>query len=101
MNQAQKKLNEALNLSVLFPEEQEEIIERVGVLIYQNVLGRTLEIMSDADQNEFEKLLDENQGPVEVISFLRNKIPDLETIIVEEANKLREKSEGIMGQIGN
>ena len=101
MNPIQKNISDALDLSALPPEEQEEIIQRVGALVYQNVLTRALEVMPESDQNDFEKLLDRNAGPEEIFMFLKNKVPDFEKMIVEEAEKLKNKTSSIMGQIGN
>lgn len=101
MNPIQNNIKNALDLDSLPPEEQQEIILRVGALIYQNVLIRVLETMEEADQDEFEKLLDMGAKPEEVFSFLKNKVKDFEKIIDEEATKFKDKSSHIMSQIGH
>lgn len=101
MNPIQKNITNALEIDSLPPEEQQEIILRVGAIIYQNVLIRVMEILTDSEQDEFEKLLDAGAKPEEIFSFLKDKVKDFEKIIDEEAAKFRDKSSSIMNKIGN
>lgn len=101
MNPIQKNIESVLELDNLPVEEQQEIMLRIGAIIYQNVLMRVMETMTDGDQNEFEKLLDNNAKPEEIFSFLKNKVQDFEKIINEEATKFKNKSNNIMSQIGS
>ena len=100
MNPIQKNIENALELENLLPEERQEIILRVGALIYQNVLMRAMEIMTEKDQDEFEKLLDKNAGPEDIFSFLKDRVKDFEKVIDEEAIKFKDKTSSIMSQIG-
>ena len=61
---------------------------------------RVLSVMSEEEENEFEKLLDVNAQPEEILSFLQSKAPDLDKIIEEEAVQFKNKSDSIMSQIG-
>ena len=101
MNPIQQNITNVLELDKLSPEEKQETIVRVGALIYQNVLMRVMEMITEADQDEFEKLLDNNAKPEEIFMFLKNKVADFEKIIDEEANKFKNKASSIMDQIGN
>ena len=101
MNPIQKNISSVLELENLPPEERQEIILRVGALIYQNVLMRVMEVMKEEEQDEFEKLLDKNAGPEDIFMFLKDKVKDFEKIIEEEALKFKNKASGIMNQIGN
>jgi len=101
MNPIQKNIESALELENLSPEERQEIILRVGAIIYQNVLMRVMEVMKEEDQDEFEKLLDKNAGPEDIFVFLKDNVKDFEKIIEEEALKFKNKASGIMDQIGN
>jgi hypothetical protein len=100
-NPIQKNISEIFELDKLLPEEREEFIIRTGAVIYQNVLLRVMETMSEKDQDEFEKILDKNGDPQKIFSFLKEKVKDFEKIIAEEAEKFKNKTSGIMGQIGN
>ncbi|MFZ2072378.1 MAG: DUF5663 domain-containing protein [Minisyncoccia bacterium] len=100
MNPIKENIIEILNLDKLLPEEREEIIIRIGSVIYQNVLMRIMETMPEKDQDEFEKILDNNGSPQEIFEFLKSKVKDFEKIIVEESEKFRNKTSNIMSQIG-
>lgn len=101
MNPIQKNIIEALELETLPKEEGEEILQRIGALIYQNVLMRAMETMSDKNQDEFEEILDKNAGPEEIFIFLKNKVSNFEKIIDEESEKFKNKATDIMDQVGN
>ncbi|MDP2788690.1 MAG: DUF5663 domain-containing protein [bacterium] len=96
----QKSIAEILEAENLLPEEVEELLLRVGALIYQNVMTRAVESLTDEEQNKFEKILDKQSEPEEIFTFLKNKVPGFEEIIKEESEKFRNKSAKIMGQIG-
>ncbi len=101
MNPIEQNIKNALNLDKLSPQEQQDIILRVGTLIYQNVLMRVMELMNEEQEDEFEKLLDANASPESIFEFLKKAAPSLEIIIGEEAAKFRDRSSNIMNQIGN
>ncbi|OGI59725.1 hypothetical protein A2814_00210 [Candidatus Nomurabacteria bacterium RIFCSPHIGHO2_01_FULL_38_19] len=101
MNPIQKNIKSVLEIENLSPVEQKEIILRVGGIIYQNVLMRVIETMTEENQDEFEKLLDNNAQPEEIFTFLKDKVQDFEKIIEEEATKFKNKTDNIMSQIGN
>ncbi len=100
MTTIQKHIADFLDVDALLPEQKEEILIRVGALVYQNVIIRALEVMLEVDQDEFEKMLDKKARPDEIFNFLNDKVPGLEEIIKEEAEKLKNKSSGIMDKIG-
>jgi len=100
MNPITKNITNVLDLSNLPPEKQQEMILKVGELIYQNVLLRVLETMPEKDQDEFEKLLDNKAAPEELFGFLKEKVENFEQIIEEEALKFKDKTSNIMDQIG-
>ncbi len=101
MNPIQKNIETVLELGNFPPEKQEEILLRVGAIIYQNVLMRVMETMTDQNQDEFEKLLDNNASPQDIFSFLKKNVENFEKIIEEEALKFKNKAVSIMDQIGN
>jgi len=100
MNPIKNNIIQALNIENLPETEREDIILRVGTLIYQNVLMRVLETMPDKDQDAFEKMLDNNAQPEEIFAFLKNHVQNFEKIVEEEAIKFKDKASGIMSQIG-
>jgi len=99
MNPIKNNIISSLNLDNLPEKEKEEIVLRIGSIIYQNVLMRVMEIMPDKDQDEFEKLLDNNAKPEEVFAFLKNSVRDFEKIVNEEAEKFKDKASVMMSEI--
>lgn len=101
MNEELKKaLVGALSISSLPNDKQEEMIQQVGVLVYQGALIRSMEYMSDEEVIEFENLTNSNADPERVFSFIKSKVENFEQIIKEEAENFLSKSNSIMNQIG-
>lgn len=101
MDPIKENIIKDLELDKLSEKEKEDRLIQVGDIIYQNVLMRVIETMSDKDQDEFEKILDNDGKPEDIFTFLNNKVPNFEQIINEEAIKFKNKTSDIMGQIGN
>ena len=100
MNPIEKNIIEILGLENLPREEAEEILIRTGAVIYENVLLRVMETMTEKDQDDFEKILDAEGKPEEIFSFLKERVKDFEKIVKEEAEKFKNKTSNIMDQIG-
>ena len=76
-------------LSALPEIKQVEMVDRIGRLMYQALLVRSLDILSETEQTEFDLLLDEdNTTPQEVLGFLKTKIPTFDQMVIEERDKL-------------
>jgi len=90
-NALSKDIIKEWGLGSLAPEKQLEMVERIGRIIYQAVLVRTLDILSEKDQNEFDLLLDQDTTtPDDVLAFLQKKIPTFEQILLEERKSIKE-----------
>ncbi len=89
-----------LGINALPVDQQKEAIERLGGLVYQEVMLRVVDQMEEADKDEFEKLLATNPDPETMFEFIAEKVPEVDTIVKEEAEKLRGEASEIMGQIG-
>ncbi|TSC70287.1 MAG: Uncharacterized protein CEO12_491 [Parcubacteria group bacterium Gr01-1014_46] len=78
-------------LQSLPQEKQIEMVERIGKIIYQAILVRSLDILSEKEQTEFDLLLDEDTTtPDDVLAFLQKKIPSFEKMVLEERKNLKE-----------
>ena len=78
-------------LSSLAEQKQAEIVERIGRILYQAILVRSLDILSEKEQEEFDEILDKDETtPDEVLSFLQSKIPTFEQLLKEERKSLKE-----------
>lgn len=90
-NSLSKDIIKEWGLATLSPEKQLEMVERIGRIIYQAVLVRTLDILSEKDQDEFDALLDKDATtPDEVLAFLQKKIPTFDQIMLEERKSIKE-----------
>lgn len=90
MNPLSKDIVSEWGLGELPQEEQIDMVDRIGRLIYQALLVRSLDILSEVEQTEFDLLLDEDTStPEEVVLFLERKIPTFKLLLKEEVNKLK------------
>ena len=78
-------------LGSLSEAKQLEMVERIGRILYQAILVKSLDILSEKEQTEFDLLLDEDTTtPENVLAFLQSKIPTFEQLVVEERKNLKE-----------
>jgi hypothetical protein len=89
-----------LGIDTLPIEQQKETMEKLGAIVYQEVMLRALDAMTDEDKDEFEKLIEKDPSPEAMFTFLSQKVPNLDAIAKEEAEKLHAESADIMSQIG-
>jgi hypothetical protein len=90
MNPLSKDIIAEWGLGELPLEEQIDMVDRIGRLIYQALLVRSLDILSEVEQEEFDLLLDEDTStPEEVVLFLERKIPTFKLLLKEEVSKLK------------
>lgn len=99
MNPLLQKIGEEFGLSTLAPEKQEELLTRIGGIIYKAVLIRALDQMTESEQNEFESMLDQDKNPEELFAFLQEKVPTIEKIIKEESDAFKNEMTNVMNQI--
>jgi len=99
-NQINKNIVLTLGINTLPVEKQKEAMERLGAIVYQEVMLRALDILTEEDKDEFEKLIEKDPNPEIMFDFLLGKIPNFEEIVKEEAEKLREESVEIISEIG-
>lgn len=90
----------ALGINKLPIEKQKEAMERLGAIVYQEVILRSLEILTDEEKDSLEKLIEKDPNPEIIFGFLSEKISNFEEIVKEEAEKLRNDAIEIMGEIG-
>lgn len=84
MDTIQKAIIESLGLVDLPSDEQEEFLESIGAVIYEGVLMRAAERLTDTERIELDILVDDNADPEKLFTFLESKIRDLPVIIKEE-----------------
>ena len=86
-----KDIIQEWGLSNLPEIKQVEMMDRIGRLLYQALLVRSLDILSESEQSEFDLLLDKDvTTPQDVLLFLKSKIPTFDMMVMEERDKLKE-----------
>lgn len=89
-----------LGLDKLSQAEQEEVLLSIGKLIYQGVIVRVMNELSEKDKEEFDKLLMEKIDDQEaVFNFLKSKIPHLDELVNEEIGKFKKESLEFMKKV--
>lgn len=76
-----------LGLENLPEEKREEILLRVGKIIFQGIILKTVDLLSEEEQDDLNILLDqpENENKsINILDFLRSKIASLDEIIATE-----------------
>lgn len=77
-------------LGSLPEERQKEVVERIGKIIYQALLVRSLDILSEKEQDEMDVLLNKDATtPEDILSFLQKKIPSFEKLVLQERDSLK------------
>ena len=68
-----------------------EMTDRIGRIMYQAILVRSLDILSDKEEQELDALLDtDSTTPPRVLAFLKSKIPTFGLLVKEQRQKLKE-----------
>ena len=99
-NEINKNIVLTLGINTLPVEKQKEAMERLGAIVYQEVMLRVLDILSEEDKDEFEKLIEKDPNPETMFGFLSEKISNFGEIVKEEAEKLRSEAAEIISEIG-
>ena len=86
-----KEIIKEWNLASLPEQKQKEMVDRVGRVLYQAILVRTLDILSENDGAELDLLLDKDSTRAEdVLVFLKGKIPKFDKVVAEERKNIKE-----------
>ena len=77
-------------LSNLSPESQERMIERVGNMLFEAVVERSVDVMDEETRNDFEDMLGSiGQDYQKLIVFLNTRVVGFKTIVSDEMSRLR------------
>ena len=88
------------HLESLPEEQQNDMIEKIGGLIFQAVLIRIAPQLTDTQQKELEMILDNDATPDELMGYLDRTVHNFSGIVAEEAENFKKESEAVMSQIG-
>lgn len=98
MQKIRENIIELFNIKELPEDKQEETINKIGGIIFQAVLMRTLPLLSEEDLANYEKLLDSNVAPDELMNFFGEKIPNFLEIVAEESENFRNEAAEAFGK---
>ena len=91
MNILSKDIVREWGLDGLSEPKQVELVERIGKLLYQAVLVRSLDILSEKEEAELDTILDTDTSTAQdVLIFLQSKIKMFDAFVTEEREKLKE-----------
>ncbi len=89
-NTLSKDIINEWGLGSLPEDKQLDVVERLGKMLYQAILVRSLDILSEKEQTEFDLLLDEDTTtPEDVLGFLKSKIPTFDNMLNDEKQNLK------------
>lgn len=74
-------LMDALDLSALPVEEQDELLLDLNTTIFKNALARMIEGMDDATRDAFAALMEREASEEELEAFFTEKVPGAEAAI--------------------
>jgi hypothetical protein len=87
---AQLDLIKELGIDKLNSEQKEKIITDIGEVIQKRIVIRIIEELPNEKQDEFQGLLNKAQENPELLDeFLKENIPDLEDMILEEIGEYK------------
>ncbi len=101
-----KKVQEDLRNNIIttfgidkMPEEKrEEMVNRIGKIIFEAVLMRVLPMLTEEELNEYEKLLEKNVSPDQLMEFFFAKVPNFLEIISEESANFQKDASAFLAQ---
>lgn len=80
-NQIQQTIIDELGLSGLSQEKQEKLLSQMTEVVLQRIFIETMQKLSEADQEEYAKMVENKATPDEVEVYLRGKITDYDEMI--------------------
>jgi hypothetical protein len=90
-----------LGIKDLPVEHQEEVYSKLGTIVYTEAISKALDFLSEEDQSKLDEIIEKNPDPENIITFLAERVPELDSIVQNEAEKLKAEVATIMNQIGN
>lgn len=91
-----KKITSDFGLEQMDSREQERMIEKIGNLLFESVVERSVDSMDEATMNEFDTTI-ENAGAdyQKVLAFLKTRVVGFDSIVSEELSRLKKATSGI------
>jgi hypothetical protein len=91
-----KKIINDFGLTGMDSREQEQMIEKIGNLLFESVVERSVDLMDEEIMNEFDVVIG-NAGSdyQQIVTFLKSKVLGFDSIVTEEMSRLKRATSGI------
>lgn len=90
---------DALELDMLEPEEQEEIMSDIGALIFQGSMIRLMQVMDPATKDAFGALVDSDATEEQVSAFIAQNVPNADQLIAETIQDMTDDIVAVTGSV--
>ena len=72
------------------PEQQMEMVDKIGDLVYQAILLKAVDMLEEKDEAEFDALVEApGTDAPKVLEFFAKKIPDFDTLVEKEVKNVK------------
>ena len=94
----QQSIIEELGLGTLSQGQQEELLAKMGDVLFKKILLETLEILGEEDQKKFGEMVDEKKSAEEVEDFLKSKIENYDEFVKKVASDFKGELTGMAAE---
>lgn len=98
-NEVRQNIIDLFEIDKMPEDKQEEMLEKIGGIIFKATLMRILPMMPEEDLEEYNRMMDENASPEKVFDFLFEKVPNFFGIIAEESEAFRKEAGEVLSKI--
>ncbi len=85
-----KKIISDFGLSEMTEEDQNKCIEKIGGILFEYVVERSVELMDEPTMNDFDQIIT-NAGDdyQKVIEFLKERVSGFKDVVADEMSRLK------------
>jgi len=94
-----KNQPQGINLGALPQKKQQKMLMQIGKIIFQRVLVRVLDELTEDEKKEFDTLIGKSPDDEKaILAFLKDKVHDLDEIVKAETERFKTETGDIMRQ---
>jgi hypothetical protein len=90
----QANFMDELGLSGLSREKQEELLVKMTEVLLKRIFIETMEKLSESDQEQYAKIVEDKSSADRVESFLKEKIPNYEEMVKKVVEDFKAEMKG-------
>lgn len=91
----QKTIIEELGMQNIPQEQQEELLAKMGDVLFKRILLETLEVLDEEDQKIFGEMVDAKKSAEEVEEFLKSKMENYDEFVKKVSDDFRKELTGM------